>query len=177
MSARRTAGAGLLALLCALATGCGRSSDLIGPSDARALTQALSDVRSAVGDGDCATTALKLKRLRNLAGTLPGTVDRDLRKRLRDDIHAELEPRATFECGQQLTVTTPTVTTPTPTGPTQPVEPTEPSTPTAPPTTTQTTPSVPTTSVPSTPSTPSTPSVPDDPGGFGTGSDAAGGAG
>lgn len=150
MSALRTVMAcvlaGALGGLCAVAIGCGGTSKLLTSSDADALKQSLTQVRQAVGARDCATAAARLKRLQGQVRTLSGTVDRGLRRNLREEIDAKLAPQVGAECDAPLTTTTPTFTTTTPT---QPPPTTEPTSTTPPPTQpTDTTPTTPTTTTP-----------------------------
>ena len=136
--------AGLLGVLCAVAVGCGQgSSKLLAATDAQSLKQTLAQVRDAVVARDCATTTLRLRRLKGLVGQLPGSVDRGLRQNLREEIDGKLAVQARAECAQSQTTTTPTITSVTPTAPTTSAPTTSTATPptdTAPTTPTGTTP-------------------------------------
>jgi len=165
--------AGLLGVAGAVAVGCGGSdSALLGDADAAGLKDTLTQVRSAVDGGDCSAASARLLELRSDVGNLPGSVDRELRVRLRQEIVNKLTPAVEDECDDPKTETLPTTTEPAPTGPTGPVapEPTETTetTETPPPedTTETTTPVDPDTTAPQPP--PEDPTR--DPGGFGDGS-------
>lgn len=131
--------AAVLGVLSALAVGCGGSgARLLAGTDASALKGSLAQVQDAVDARDCATASSELKQLRARVGALPGTVDRGLRQRLRQEINGKLAPQVLDECNDDKTVTQGTVTEPAPTGPTGPA--TTESTPPPVPSTTTTTP-------------------------------------
>jgi hypothetical protein len=171
--------AGLLGVLSAVAVGCGGSdSALLSQTDAAGLKDTLQQLRSAVDARDCSAATARLRELRSQRGNLPGTVDRELRVRLREEITNKLAPAVEAECDAPETVTQPTTTEPAPTGPTGPVapEPTEPTqttetTETSPPDdTTETTPTPPVDPGTTTPGSEPKPVDPTrDPGGFGDG--------
>lgn len=163
-----------LAVLSALALGCGSDSALLRQADAAGLKDTLGQVRSAVDARDCSVAAARLKELRSDVGNLGPPVDRELRVRLREEIVTKLAPAVEDECDTPKTETQPTVTSQAPTGPTEPAppEPTVTETTTTPPPTgtVETTP--PPSVEPSTPTpAPGPPSEipPPDPGGFGDG--------
>ncbi len=167
--------AGLLGVLSAVAIGCGSESRLLSQTDAAALKDTLQQVRAAVDAGDCSVARARLRELRRQRSNLPGSVDRELRVNLREEIDNKLVPAAEDECDAQKTVKIPTVTEPAPTGPTGPTvrepTPSTQSTKTTPPPTdtTRTTPTPPVDPGTTNPQPP--PSDPTrDPGGFGDGS-------
>ncbi len=149
--------AGLLVAICALAAGCGAgSSKLLDGTQAAGLKDNLEQVRSAVDARDCSAAAARLLELRSGVGNLPGTVDRQLRVRLREEIVGKLAPAVKEQCDDSKTEATPTVTEPAPTAPV------EPSTPEPAPTTSTTTPPTETTPPPTdTSTTPPVPGAPD----------------
>lgn len=173
---------GLLSAISAVAVGCGSSggSTLLREADAAGLKDTLGQVRAAVDAGDCSKAGARLTELRSDVGNLPGSVDRELRRRLREEIVGKLKPAVERECDAPKTEALPTVTTEAPAGPTEPApsKPTVTKTTTTPPPTdtaepTVTIPPPSDTTPPPTDTTP-TPEVPKaDPGGFG----ANGGAG
>ena len=116
-------GAGLLGVLSAVALGCGSDSALLGQPDAAGLKDSLEQVRSAVDARDCSLADARLKELRSDVGNLPGTVDRELRVRLREEIVGKLVPAVEDECDNPKSEAQPTVTTRAPTGPTGPATP------------------------------------------------------
>ena len=166
--------AGLLGVAGAVAVGCGGSdSALLGDADAAGLKDTLTEVRSAVDDGDCSLADARLLELRSDVGNLPGSVDRELRVRLRQEIVNKLTPAVEDECDDPKTEKLPTTTEPAPTGPTGPVVPEPPTEPTETTETTETPPPETTTET-TTPVDPETtaPQPPPedptrDPGGFG----------
>jgi len=174
--------AGLLGVLSAVAVGCGGSdSALLGDADAAGLKDTLTQVRSAVDDRDCSVASARLRELRSDVGNLPGSVDRRLRVRLRQEIVYKLAPAVEDECDAPRTDTLPTTTERAPTGPTGPVTPeptetTDTTETTAPPEdTTETTPPPPVDPGTTTPGPEPAPDDPTrDPGGFG---DSSGGDG
>lgn len=116
----RAAGPALVALLAALAVGCGSDSALLRDTEASGLKDTLQQVRSAVDARDCAAASARLRELRSDVGNLPGSVDRRLRVRLREEIVDKLAPAVAKECDDAKTETLKTTTTPAPTGPTGP---------------------------------------------------------
>jgi hypothetical protein len=101
----------LAALLGAAAAGlvaCGSSEsdrrDLIPERSADRLKAALSDVRSAVDDGDCDGAQRAVTRARGVLVNLPSAVDDRLVARLRQGLD-NLETVAPRECTQQETPT------------------------------------------------------------------------
>lgn len=113
--------AAVLGVLCALALGCGDSGKrLLAGTDASGLKGSLAQVRSAVDARDCSRASQALRQLRGEVGALPGTVDRGLRQRLRQEINDKLVPQVQNECGATKQETQPTVTEQAPTGPTGP---------------------------------------------------------
>lgn len=166
--------AGLLGVVGAFAIGCGNDSTLLSDTQAAGLKDTLEQVRGAVDARDCLAANARLKELKGDVGNLPGTVDRELRVRLREEINGKLAPRVEDECNDDKTETVPTTTTPAPTGPTGSTAP-EPdetgTTETTPPPDTGTTGTVPP-PAPEVPDTTPAPGVPDpgapeDSGGFG----------
>jgi hypothetical protein len=142
--------------------GGGDRSDLIPQRSADRLKSALSDVRSAVDDGDCEEAAQAVSRARGVLVNLPSAVDERLVARLEQGLD-NLETVAPRECEQQATQTqtqetttaapetTPEDTTPTDTAPeeTTTTDTTPPeTTTTAPPETTTTAPPETTTTAP-----------------------------
>jgi hypothetical protein len=113
------------AALVACGSGGGDRSDLIPQRSAQRLKSALSDVRSAVDEGDCTAAETAVARARGILVNLPQSVDDRLVARLREGID-NLQEIAPDECRQQQTTstetttqtTTPTATTPTDTTPT-----------------------------------------------------------
>ncbi|MDQ3632807.1 MAG: hypothetical protein M3417_16355 [Actinomycetota bacterium] len=173
MRAHGAATAGLLGVLSAVALGCGSDTTLLGQVDAAGLKDTLEQVRSAVDARDCSLADARLRELRSDVGNLPGTVDRELRVRLREEVVDKLAPAVEDECDSPKTEAQPTVTEEVPTAP----APTEPEPTTPPPTEeTETTPppTLPTETTPpdDSPVPPPVPGpVPEDPtrdpGGFG----------
>lgn len=174
VSPRAAVTAGVLGVLSAVAVGCGSDSALLRQDDAAGLKDTLEQVRSAVDDRDCSLADARLTELRSDVGNLPGTVDRRLRVRLREEIVDKLAPAIEEECDSPRTEAQPTVTTEAPTGPTGP-PPTEPEPTTPPPTETTPPPTEPTQTTPPPADPEAPPLVPDpdpqdptrDPGGFG----------
>lgn len=148
--------------------GCGDSgANLLSSADAGSLKDTLGEVRQAVDDRDVAACRARIRQLRGEIGNLPGTVDRELRQRLREEVVTKLEPEVTKECAAPKTEQLPTVTSPTPTVPSVPATTTQaPPTPTttAPPTdTTGTVPDTTSTAIPPTATAaPEEPVEPDD---------------
>jgi hypothetical protein len=150
--------AALLGVAAAGLVACGSSasdrSDLIPERSADRLKAALSDVRSAVGDGDCAAAQRAVTRARGVLVNLPSAVDDRLVARLRQGLD-NLETVAPRECEQQATqtetqetttTTAPEETTSTETTPEETTTDTTPeTTTTAPPDTTTTEPAPPAT--------------------------------
>ena len=112
--------AGLLGVLSAVALGCGSDSALLSQADAADLKSTLEQIRDDVDARDCSAARANLRELRAEVGNLPGTVDRQLRVRLREEIVEKLDPAVADECDKPKTEALPTVTTPAPTGPTGP---------------------------------------------------------
>jgi hypothetical protein len=152
-------GSGVIA---ACGSGSGDRSNLIPQSSADRMKSALSDVRSAVGDGNCDSAEQALARARGVLVNLPASVDEGLRTRLKQGLD-NLRTIVPTECRQQSTSTptttpettttqstatntTPTNTTPTdttPTNTTTTTPTTSTGTTTTPPPTTTTTPAAP----------------------------------
>jgi hypothetical protein len=145
--------AAVLGVGCGVLAACGGSggdrSALIPQRSADRLKTALSDVQSAVDDGNCQAAARAIVRARGILVNLPQAVDDRLVARLRQGID-NLQQIAPQECQRQdttpsestttqtTTSTTPTETTPTDTTPTD-TTPTDTTTTTTTPTTTSTT--------------------------------------
>ncbi len=110
----------VLGVCTAVLAACGSSSDdrkqFIPPRSAARLSNALSDVRSAVADGNCETAARAIARARGVLVNLPSAVDDRLVSRLRQGIN-NLEKVAPEECqkNQDTTSTETTTETTTPT--------------------------------------------------------------
>lgn len=159
-----------LGALCAFAVACGEEQKgLISSTRAADIKAQLDNIDEDVASERC-EGALRdhLAALRREINDLPGTVDRDLRRTLRDGLE-RLEDQAPAECAPEEPTTTTTETIPT--TPTETIPPTDTAppetTPTAPPETTPTAPpeTTPTTPPETTPTpTPEQP-VPDDSGG------------
>jgi hypothetical protein len=154
----------LLALVLGVSTAvlaaCGSSSSdrkqFIPDRSASRLSNALSDVQSAVDDGDCEEAARAIVRARSILVNLPSAVSDRLVARLRDGID-NLEKIAPDECrGNQKTSTETTPTTDTTTPETTATTPTTPTTATTDTTTTPTT----TTTTPTTTTAPTTTTPP-----------------
>jgi hypothetical protein len=113
----------LLGVGAAVAVGCGDRSNLIPAGKADNLTQQLSDIKSRIDEGDCDGITDDVRKFRASVTSLPGTVDRELRQRLRegaDSLHAHAaEQCAQVKAGQTQTETTDTTTTETDTTPTE----------------------------------------------------------
>ena len=150
--------AAVLGVGCGVLAACGGSGDrsaLIPQRSADRLKSALSDVQSAVDDGNCQAAARAIVRARGILVNLPQAVDDRLVARLRQGID-NLQQIAPQQCQQQdttstpstttqtTTQTTPTDTTPTDTTPTD-TTPTGTTTTTTPTTTSTTTTTAPTT--------------------------------
>jgi hypothetical protein len=99
--------------LVACGSGGGDRSDLIPQRSADRLKSALSDVRSAVDDGDCDQAEQAVTRARGVLVNLPSAVSDRLVARLQEGIDnlAEVAPR---ECEQQDTQTETQTTTTAP---------------------------------------------------------------
>jgi hypothetical protein len=117
--------AAVLGVACAGLVACGSSAndrrDLIPQRSADRLKSALSDVESAVDDGDCDAAESAVARARGVLVNLPRAVDDRLVARLREGID-NLQKIAPDECQQQTTTSTETTTqttTPTETTPTE----------------------------------------------------------
>jgi hypothetical protein len=145
----------VLGVSAAVLAACGSSSDdrkeFIPQRSADRLSSALSDVRSAVDDGDCEAAASAIARARGVLVNLPSAVDNRLVARLRQGIE-NLQEIAPDECqGNQDTTpseTTTETTTPETTATTD--------TTTTPTTDTTTTPTTDTTTTPTTTTPPTT---------------------
>jgi hypothetical protein len=120
--------AAVLGVASAALVACGSSgsdrSDLIPQRSASRLKSALSDVESAVDQGNCDAAEAAVARARGVLVNLPRSVDDRLVARLRDGLD-NLQQIAPDECQKQDTTatettqtTTPTATTPTDTTPT-----------------------------------------------------------
>jgi hypothetical protein len=100
--------AALLGVAAAGLVACGGSAsdrrDLIPERSADRLKSALSDVRSAVDDGNCEAAARAVTRARGVLVNLPSAVDDRLVARLRRGLD-NLEEVAPRECEQQDTQT------------------------------------------------------------------------
>jgi hypothetical protein len=99
----------LLGALCAFAVACGQERQgLISANRAADLQKTLDRIDSDVASGSCSALTDHLQALRRDVDDLPGTVDRDLRQRLREGLQ-NLERRAPDECGAttHTTETTP----------------------------------------------------------------------
>jgi hypothetical protein len=140
--------AALLGVAAAGLVACGSSGgdrrDLIPVRSADRLKSALSDVRSAVEDGECDKARRAISRARGILVNLPSAVDDDLVTRLRQGLD-NLEDVAPRECEQSTqtqtqdtTTTTAPETTPEDTTPTDTAPPDTTTTDTAPPDTTTT---------------------------------------
>jgi len=152
--------AAVLGVGCGVLAACGGSggdrSALIPQRSADRLKSALSDVQSAVDDGNCQAAARAIVRARGILVNLPQAVDDRLVARLRQGID-NLQQIAPQQCQQQdttstpstttqtTTQTTPTDTTPTDTTPTDTTPTDTTPTSTTPPTTSTTTTTAPTT--------------------------------
>jgi len=149
--------AAVLGVGCGVLAACGGSggdrSALIPQRSADRLKSALSDVRSAVDDGNCQAAARAIVRARGILVNLPQAVDDRLVARLREGID-NLQQIAPQQCQQDTTpaqstttetTTTPTDTTPTDTTPTDTTPTDTTPTSTTPPTTSTTTTTAPTT--------------------------------
>jgi hypothetical protein len=106
----------VLGVSTALLAACGSSSSdrkqFIPQRSADRLSNALSDVRSAVDDGDCEQAARAIARARGILVNLPSAVSDRLVARLRQGID-NLQQIAPDECAKNQTTTTDTNTTPT----------------------------------------------------------------
>jgi hypothetical protein len=164
--------AALLGVAAAGLVACGSSGDerreLIPERSADRLKSALSDVRSAVADGNCDQARRAVSRARGVLVNLPSAVNDDLVTRLRQGLD-NLEEVAPRECEQQdtqtetqetTTTTTPEETTTTDTTPSKTTTTTE----TKPPDTTTTAPPE-TTPTDEAPPPDTTPAEPVDPSG------------
>jgi len=151
--------AAVLGVGCGVLAACGGSggdrSALIPQRSADRLKSALSDVRSAVDDGNCEAATRAIVRARGILVNLPQAVDDRLVARLRQGID-NLQQIAPQQCQQDTTpaqstttettrTTTPTDTTPTDTTPTDTTPTDTTPTSTTPPTTSTTTTTAPTT--------------------------------
>jgi hypothetical protein len=115
--------AAVLGVASAALVACGSSasdrSDLIPQRSAERLKSALSDVRSAVDDGNCDAAARAISRARGVLVNLPRAVDDRLVTRLRQGID-NLQKIAPDECRKQDTQTPTSDTTETTTPETTP---------------------------------------------------------
>ena len=154
--------AAVLGVGCGVLAACGGSggdrSALIPQRSADRLKSALSDVQSAVDDGNCQAAARAIVRARGILVNLPQAVDDRLVARLRQGID-NLQQIAPQQCQQQDTTSTPsttqttTQTTPTDTTPTDTTPTDTTPTDTTPTSTTPTTTSTTTTTAPTTTTT------------------------
>ena len=105
--------AAVLGVSAAALVACGSSASdrkqLIPPRSADRLKSALSDVRSAVDDGNCDTAAQAVARARGVLVNLPRAVDDRLVARLRQGID-NLQQIAPDECQSNKTPSTTTTT-------------------------------------------------------------------
>jgi hypothetical protein len=105
--------AAILGVSAAALVACGSSASdrkqLIPPRSADRLKSALSDVRSAVDDGNCDTAARAVARARGVLVNLPRAVDDRLVTRLRQGID-NLQQIAPDECQSNKTTSTQTTT-------------------------------------------------------------------
>jgi len=103
----------ILGVSAAALVACGSSASdrkqLIPPRSADRLKSALSDVRSAVDDGNCDTAAQAVARARGVLVNLPRAVDDRLVARLRQGID-NLQQIAPDECQSHKTPSTTTTT-------------------------------------------------------------------
>jgi hypothetical protein len=133
----------VLMALSALAMACGsEDSQLLTERRAARLTADLDRVATAVREGDCSATAVRLEELRAEIADVPATVASSLRQRLSSGA-ARLAERAQDECQGERTQTLETTEEPTDTTPVEPLETTTTETTTTetePPAETQTTP-------------------------------------
>ena len=107
--------AAVLGVGCGVLAACGGSGDrsaLIPQRSADRLKSALSDVQSAVDDGNCQAAARAIVRARGILVNLPQAVDDRLVARLRQGID-NLQQIAPQQCQQQDTTSTPSTTTQT----------------------------------------------------------------
>jgi hypothetical protein len=116
----------LLGALCSFAVACGQDDEgLITSERASEMQDHLDAIERQVAAGKCDAVKGRLGSLRREIGELPGTVDRDLRRRLREGLET-LERQAPEECvqGTETTETTTTTeTVPPETTPTETVPP------------------------------------------------------
>ena len=117
----------LLGALSSFAVACGEDREgLISSERASDLQDHLDAIDSQVAGGKCDAVDGRLAALRRDINDLPGTVDRDLRRRLREGLET-LERQAPEECRMgtetSTTETTTTETVPTETTPTETVPP------------------------------------------------------
>ena len=101
----------VLGALSAFAVACGEEREgLIASSRASDLQESLDNIEGLVSEGRCAG-ALEdnLDSLRSKVNDLPGSVDADLRARLRDGVD-HLEGQAPEECREERTKTQPETT-------------------------------------------------------------------
>jgi cell division septation protein DedD len=160
----------VLGVAAAAVVACGSSGSsrrqFIPDRSAQRMSDALADVRSAVGDGDCTKAEQALARARGVLVNLPSAVSDRLVAQLRQGLD-NLKVVAPRECAKNQTQsqtttttetttpeTTTTATTPTTTTSTTPTTTTS----TTPTTTTSTTPTTTTTAPPTTTTTPADPS-------------------
>jgi hypothetical protein len=102
-----------LGALCAFAVSCGEErTGLISASRADSLREDLDAIDEAVRAGRCEAAKGRLASLRKEVQDLPGSVDADLRRELRDGV-TRLEEQAPDECelGTETTETTETTQT------------------------------------------------------------------
>jgi hypothetical protein len=140
------------AVLAACGSSSGDRKEFIPQRSADRLSSALSDVRSAVDDGNCEDAARAIARARGVLVNLPSAVDDRLVARLRQGIE-NLQSIAPDECEQNQQDTTSTETT---TETTTPETTATTDTNTTPETDTTTTPTTDTTTTPTTTTAPTT---------------------
>jgi hypothetical protein len=114
----------LLGALCSFALACGQDEEgLITSERAAEMQDHLDAIDRQVAAGQCDAVDGRLAALRREIDDLPGTVDRDLRRRLREGLET-LERQAPEECaGGTKTTTETTETVPPETTPTETVPP------------------------------------------------------
>lgn len=103
----------VLGLLAALAVACGDDGDdrrLLGPASAAAMQKELDLIAERVEAGECLELDFAFTRLNREIAQVPGTVDRDLRRRLREGAR-NLEEIAPDECRDNRPETTKTTET------------------------------------------------------------------
>jgi hypothetical protein len=125
----------LLGALSAFTVACGQDSEgLIAPTRASEMQDHLDAIEQQIVAGRCDAVKDRLAALRREINELPGSVDRDLRQRLREGLES-LESQAPEECRAATQTTTQPETTPE-TAPTETLPPEAAPTETTPPETT-----------------------------------------